>query len=98
MQRDRLTRSGARVRNLQLYRFMRSTTSWGLRVFSDIFTDAMSDALVISGSEDNVAQRIGALRDFGIDEVYAAILRIGDDPDPATHRTLELLGSLNQSD
>ena len=65
---------------------------------TDTFTDTMSDALVISGSEDEVAERIASLRDFGVDEVYAAILRVGDNPDPTTHRTVELLGALNQTE
>ena len=57
------------------------------------FSRAMSDALVIQGSAEAVAERIRALPDFGVDEMLAAVIRLEDDP-AATDRTIELLGAL----
>lgn len=62
------------------------------------FTDATADALVISGSEAEVGERIAGLRAFGIDEMLAAIVLLPDDPLPAYQRTLALLGDLAQQD
>lgn len=59
------------------------------------FTERMADALVISGSETEVAERIDALPQFGVDEMLAAIVQLPDDPD-AHARTLGLLGELAQ--
>ncbi len=57
------------------------------------FSRAMSDALVIQGSADSVAERIRGLPAFGVNEMLAAIIRVEDDP-AATDRTIELLGAL----
>ena len=57
------------------------------------FSRAMSDALVISGSEQAVAERIRALPSFGVDEMLAGVLRLEGDP-AAADRTTELLGAL----
>ncbi|MCZ6545397.1 MAG: LLM class flavin-dependent oxidoreductase [Chloroflexi bacterium] len=60
------------------------------------FSDRMIDALVISGSANEVADRVRALPEFGVDEMLAALVELGDaDPD-AADRTLALLGELNQ--
>lgn len=63
-----------------------------------VFTDAMADDLVISGAEGEVADRIAALRDDGIDEMLAAIVLLEDDPQPTYDRTLALLGELARAD
>ncbi len=62
-----------------------------------VFSDAMADELVISGNEDEVAARSGALRRSGIDELLAAVVMLGDDPQPAYDRTVALLGRLPQA-
>lgn len=62
------------------------------------FTPAMADALIISGSEEQVAERIRALPSHGADELLAAIVTLKDDPAPAAQRTLALLGRLAKSD
>ncbi len=60
------------------------------------FTDRMADALILSGSEKEVADKIRALPRFGADEMLAAIVMLPDDPAPAARRTLGLLGELAQ--
>ena len=61
-------------------------------------SDAMADALVVSGSEEEVAGRIAALPDYGVDEMLAAIVMVGDDPKPSADRTLALLAELARAD
>lgn len=61
------------------------------------FTPAMADALIISGTESDVGDRIRALPDFGADEMLATLVMLGDDPKPAAERTLALLGELARS-
>jgi F420-dependent oxidoreductase-like protein len=61
-----------------------------------VLTDAMVDALVISGNEHEVAEQIAQLPNSGVDEMLAAIVLFEDDPQPAYDRTLELLGALAQ--
>ena len=60
----------------------------------DIFTDAMADALIISGNEDEVAEKIRGMRNFGASELLADICPIGENSSKAWDRTVELLGSL----
>jgi F420-dependent oxidoreductase-like protein len=59
------------------------------------FSRAMSDALVIQGSEEEVAERIRALPASGVNEMLAGALRLENDP-AAADRTVELLGALAQ--
>jgi F420-dependent oxidoreductase-like protein len=60
------------------------------------FTQAMCDALVVSGSEQQVADRIRALPGFGAGEIIAMPLLLQDDRD-ARARTIRLLGELAQA-
>ncbi|MCZ6708352.1 MAG: LLM class flavin-dependent oxidoreductase, partial [Chloroflexi bacterium] len=60
------------------------------------FSDRMIDALVISGSANEVADRVRALPEFGVDEMLAALVELGDADPEAADRTLALLGELNQ--
>lgn len=63
------------------------------------FTDRMADALIISGSDDEIADRVRAMHDdYGVDELLAAIVVLEDDPEPAIARTRALLGELAQAD
>ena len=57
------------------------------------YSRAMSDALVIQGSEQEVAERIRALPSAGVNEMLAGVLNLESDP-AAAGRTLELLGAL----
>lgn len=63
----------------------------------DEFTPALADALVISGSEQQVADRIAAMPSFGADEIIADFVLLPDDPQPAVDRTRKLLGELATS-
>lgn len=60
------------------------------------FTRAMCDALVVSGSEQQVADRLHALPDFGAAEIIAMPLLLADDRE-ARARTIRLLGELAQA-
>ncbi len=62
----------------------------------DTFTDAMADALVISGTEDEVAGQIRGMRAFGASELLADICPVGEDSARAWDRTIELLGVLSR--
>lgn len=57
------------------------------------FTERMADALIVSGSETEVAERVQALPQFGVDEMLAAIVQLPDDPE-AHQRTLRVLGEI----
>lgn len=57
------------------------------------FTARMADALIVSGSETEVADRVQALPEFGVDEMLAAIVQLPDDPE-AHQRTLRVLGEI----
>jgi alkanesulfonate monooxygenase SsuD/methylene tetrahydromethanopterin reductase-like flavin-dependent oxidoreductase (luciferase family) len=61
------------------------------------FTKAMCDALVVSGSEQQVADRVRALPSFGASEIIAMPLLLADDRE-ARGRTIGLLGELAKSD
>ena len=60
----------------------------------DEFSDAMSDGLVISGSEAAVGDRIRTLPEYGVDELLATIVLVGDTPQATADRTLAFLGEL----
>ena len=64
----------------------------------DVFTGAMADALIISGSEEVVAARIRALRDFGASELLADICPVGDASSRTFDRTLQFLGELARAE
>jgi F420-dependent oxidoreductase-like protein len=57
------------------------------------FTQKMFNALVVHGSEQQVAERIRGLRAFGADEVIAMPLLLQSDPS-SRERTIRLLGEL----
>ena len=57
------------------------------------FSRAMSDALVIQGSEEAVVDRIRRLPPSGVNEMLAGVLRLESDP-AAADRTIELLGAI----
>ena len=62
------------------------------------FSERMAEGLILSGSETQVAERILALPEFGVDEMLAAIVQLPDEPEKAHERTVGLLGELAQSD
>jgi alkanesulfonate monooxygenase SsuD/methylene tetrahydromethanopterin reductase-like flavin-dependent oxidoreductase (luciferase family) len=51
------------------------------------FSDGLIDALVVHGSEQVVAERLGALLDRGFGEILAMPLITGDDRDAAIERS-----------
>jgi len=57
----------------------------------------MCDALIVSGSEQQVADRVRALPSFGASEIIAMPLLLADDRE-ARGRTIGLLGELAKSD
>ena len=69
----------------------------------DVFTDAMADAIIISGDENAVADRVRGLPRFGVGELLADIVDTASAGTEARaardrRRTLELLGALAQAD
>ena len=58
------------------------------------FSDRMADGLIVSGSERDVADRVRALHEFGVDEMLAALVQLPEDGVAAKQRTLALLGEL----
>ncbi len=61
------------------------------------FTRNMCDALVVSGSEQQVADRIRQLPSYGAGEIIAMPIMLKDDRE-ATQRTIRFLGELAKSD
>lgn len=61
------------------------------------FSRNMFDALVVSGNEQQVEERLRQLPSFGASEIIAMPLLVADDPDVA-QRTTRLLGELAQAD
>jgi alkanesulfonate monooxygenase SsuD/methylene tetrahydromethanopterin reductase-like flavin-dependent oxidoreductase (luciferase family) len=57
------------------------------------FSPAMADALVISGSEEEVATRLGQVHGYAVDEIIATIVALPGDAS-AWQRTVEVLGAL----
>lgn len=62
-----------------------------------VFTRTMCDALVVSGSEQQVADRIAELPSFGAREIIAMPLLLANDR-AARERTIRLLGELARGD
>ena len=60
------------------------------------FTDRMADGVIISGSENEVGDRVRGMPEFGADELLAAIVQLPEGADAAYDRTLRLLGELAQ--
>ena len=61
-------------------------------------SETLAEALVITGSEEQVAERIATLPDYGADELLAMPLPVGADPQAGIERTLALLGELARAD
>ena len=63
------------------------------------FSQRMAEALIISGSESEVGDRVRSLHDdYGVDEMLAALVILVDDPAPTMSRTRAFLGELAQAD
>jgi F420-dependent oxidoreductase-like protein len=60
-------------------------------------SDGTIRALVVWGSDREIAERLRELRAFGIDEILASPLALLDEPGPVQARTLALLGELARS-
>ncbi|MCH8089449.1 MAG: LLM class flavin-dependent oxidoreductase [Chloroflexi bacterium] len=64
---------------------------------TETWSDRMLDAVVISGSEETVAERLGQLFEWGAGEVLASVLGAGADKQACWERTVRLLAQLNKS-
>ena len=62
---------------------------------SATWSDGMVDAVVLSGDEEQVGARIRELFDWGVGEIIAHVIAVGDDRQASTNRTLDLLASLS---
>ncbi|PZC46552.1 MAG: Flavin-dependent oxidoreductase, luciferase family [Chloroflexi bacterium] len=60
------------------------------------WTDAMLDALVVSGGEEDVALRIKEIFDYGMGEVIADIIPVGSNPEDTWDRTVSLLAEVGK--
>ena len=58
------------------------------------FTDRMADGLIISGSANEVGDRVRSIGEYGVDEMLAAIVQLPEGGSAARRRTLELLGEI----
>ncbi|MDE2835942.1 MAG: LLM class flavin-dependent oxidoreductase [Chloroflexota bacterium] len=61
------------------------------------WSDAMIEAVVLSGNEERVAGRIAELFDFGASEIIVSIVAAGSDAAASRERTLALLADLARS-
>lgn len=59
------------------------------------WSDAMVDAVVAHGSEEQVAERLRGLLAMGVSEIIAAPVGAGPDPAATVERTLRLVASLS---
>ena len=60
------------------------------------FSEAMADALAISGNESQVVDKVQAIADFGAGEILVSVITIEEDRE-AYWRTLAVLGELAAS-
>ena len=58
------------------------------------FTDRMADGLIISGSANEVGDRVRSIGEYGVDEMLAALVQLPEGGSEARQRTLELLGEI----
>ena len=61
------------------------------------FSEAMADALIISGDEAAVAERVKGIAAFGAREIVASIIILDNDP-AAYARTVRFLGEIAGTD
>ena len=60
----------------------------------DVFTEAIADAIVISGDEETVEERVRGLPGFGVDELLADVVQTGESAERDRARTFALPGPL----
>jgi F420-dependent oxidoreductase-like protein len=58
------------------------------------FTDRMADGLIISGSANEVGDRVRSIGEYGVDEMLAAIVQLPEGGSETRRHTLELLGEI----
>ena len=59
----------------------------------------MADALIISGSESEVGDKVRSMHDdYGVDEMLAAMVVMVDDAESHIERTRAFLGELAQAE
>ena len=61
---------------------------------SNTWSDDMIDAVVVSGNEVQVAERLKGIFDSGISEIIVTFVTAGDSPDRSRDRTVDLMGNL----
>lgn len=61
---------------------------------STSWSDRMIDAVVLYGDVDEIKSRLRKLFDWGIGEVIAHVITVGDDEDGSWQRTVDLLGDV----
>lgn len=59
-----------------------------------VWSDEMVDAVVVSGNEEKVADRVKGIFDSGIAEIIVTFVTAGDDAKRCADRTLDLLGNI----
>jgi F420-dependent oxidoreductase-like protein len=63
----------------------------------ETWSDAMIEATVLSGGEDEVRQRLEELLDMGASEILVSVVQAGDDRNVSVDRTMRLLGEVSRS-
>ena len=58
------------------------------------WSDAMIEAVVLSGDEEQVRERVAGIFDLGASEIIVSVVTAGQDPEASRERTLALLSSL----
>ena len=64
--------------------------------FEGVWSDGMINGTVISGTEDEVAERIYGLLDMGATEILVSVVQAGESKDISQERTLKLLGDISR--
>jgi alkanesulfonate monooxygenase SsuD/methylene tetrahydromethanopterin reductase-like flavin-dependent oxidoreductase (luciferase family) len=63
----------------------------------ETWSDAMIEATVLSGGEDEVRQRLEKLLNMGAAEILVSVVQAGDDRNVSVDRTMRLLGEVSRS-
>jgi F420-dependent oxidoreductase-like protein len=63
----------------------------------ETWSDAMIEATVLSGGEDEVRQRLEELLGIGASEILVSVVQAGDDRSASIDRTMRLLGEVSRS-
>ena len=64
--------------------------------FEGVWSDGMINGTVISGTENEVAERIYGLFDMGATEILVSVVQAGESKNTSHERTLKLLGDISR--